>query len=96
MVSKVLFNILVIVFLNLSKSKINNQSYWYLDFFDVDVPPCLKPFIIFITKTENLSLKKYKDYIKEKEIDFDERNIFLYNTNILKNELPLRLWRTCC
>ena len=74
----------------------DDRDLKFLDFFDVDVPPCLKPFIIFITKTENLSLKKYKDYIKEKEIDFDERNIFLYNTNILKNELPLRLWKTCC
>ena len=74
----------------------DNRDLKFLDFFDDNVPPCLKPFIIFITKSEKLSLKKYKNYIKEKEIDFDERNIFLYNINILKNELPSRLWKICC
>ena len=65
-------NIVIVLLVNENK----NRVLKFLDFFDANVPPCLKSYIIFITKSEKLSLKKYKNYIKEKEIDFYEKNIF--------------------
>ena len=59
------------------------------------------PFIIFITKNSKKDKEYYKNYIKENELDFDERNIYIINidkieTRIIQEKLFKILWKTCC
>lgn len=59
------------------------------------------PFIIFLTKNKKKDKEYYNNYIKENELDFDERNIYIINideieTRIFQEKLFKTLLKTCC
>ena len=70
-----------------------------LDFFD-EKNIYFHPFIIFITNNKKKDKAYYENYIKENELDFDERNIDVIevegNYNNIKEKIIKRLWKNCC
>ena len=58
------------------------------------------PFILFITKNKQKDKHYYDNFIKENEIEFDERNIYVINTNEMENNIIQGrilkiLWNNC-
>ena len=68
-----------------------------LNFFD-QKNSYFHPFIIIITSNKNKDKFFYDNYIKENELDFDERNIDIINKDDLNiQELIFKkLWKNCC
>ena len=71
-----------------------------LDYFD-EKNSNFHPFIIFVTNNNKKEYFYYENYIKENELDFDERNIFVINTSemeptIIQQKIFQRLWKNCC
>lgn len=71
-----------------------------LDFFD-SKNSYFHPFILFITKNKQKDKQYYDNFMKEKEIEFDNRNIFIINTsetenNIIQESILKILWNNCC
>ena len=68
-----------------------------LDFFD-EKNTYFHPFIIFISSNEKKSKEYYDSYIKENELDFDERNIEIFNRedSNIQEKILRKLWKVCC
>ena len=71
-----------------------------LNFFD-DKNAYFHPFIIFITNNKEKNKFYYENFIKENELDFDDRNIFVFNSNVTENRIIKEniltiLWKNCC
>lgn len=70
-----------------------------LNFFD-SKKAYYHPFILFITKNKQKDKHFYDNFIKENEIEFDERNIYVINTNetennIIQERILKILWNNC-
>lgn len=75
----------------------DNDDTSILEFFD-EKNSYFHPFILFITSNNKKDKLYYQTFIKENEIDFDERNIEVFqkdNRNI-RELIFKKLWRICC
>lgn len=86
-------NLMIIIFFT---EKDENDKL-LLNFFD-QKNSYFHPFIIIITSNKNKDKFFYDNYIKENELDFDERNIDIINKDELNiQELIFKtLWKNCC
>jgi GTP-binding protein EngB required for normal cell division len=68
-----------------------------LNFFD-EKNSYFHPFILFITSNIKKDKLYYQKYIRENEIDFDERNIevFQKNNKNIQELIFKKLWKICC
>ena len=68
-----------------------------LDFFD-DKNTYFHPFIIFISSNKNKNKEYYDNYIKNNDLDFDERNIEIFNKedSNIREKILRKLWKACC
>lgn len=75
----------------------DESDKFLLDFFD-QKNSYFHPFIIFITSNKNKDKLYYENYIKENELDFDERNIEIINKDSpnIQELIFKKLWKTCC
>lgn len=75
----------------------DNDDFSILDFFD-EKNSYFHPFILFITSNIKKDKSYYKNYINENEIDFDYRNIEVFNKDNknIKEQIFKKLWSICC
>ena len=71
-----------------------------LNFFD-EKNNYFHPFIIFITNNLKKDKNYYTDYIRENELDFDDRNIQIIDVSDnnypkIKEKIFKKLWKNCC
>jgi GTP-binding protein EngB required for normal cell division len=75
----------------------DNNDISILNFFD-EKNSYFHPFILFITSNIKKDKLYYQKYIRENEIDFDERNIevFQKNNKNIQELIFKKLWKICC
>lgn len=75
----------------------DNDDTSILEFFD-EKNSYFHPFILFITSNNKKDKLYYQNFIKENEIDFDERNIevFQKDSKNIKELIFKKLWKICC